>query len=200
MRPATTSIDGLRSHAAALSASLLVVALLQLGLPDAAAQSYDPGVINREHKIKAAFLYNFGRYVEWPAEAFPDSEAPFVIGILGSSPVTSHLRPVARTRKIQERPAVIRQFSDLEEVSRCHILFVSANVEPEIQATAIQRCLKQHVLLVGEDNKFFQRGGMIGMRVEQNRVRVYIALKAAQREGLVVSSKLLQVAQVVDQP
>lgn len=199
MRPATSSIDGRRSHAAALSASLLAVAFFQLDVPGARAQSYDPGVINREHQIKAAFLYNFGRYVQWPAEAFADAEAPFVIGVLGSSPVASNLRPVAQTKKIQERPVLIRQFSDPKEMARCHILFVSADVEPETQAKAVQRCLGQPVLLVGENGDFVQRGGMIDMRIEGNRVRVYVALKAAQREALVVSSKLLQVAQVVDQ-
>jgi len=179
-------------------AVLLAIGLLAAQSPRAAAQNVDSGRISREHSIKAAFLYNFGRYVAWPPEAFRDARDPFVIGVLGPSPVTPDLRRIAETKKIQDRPIRIRQLADEEEVRGCHILFVPAALEREIRTQAIRQCSKQPVLLAGEDLEFLKEGGMIDLVVEQNKVLVYIALKAAQREGLTISSKLLQVARIVD--
>lgn len=199
MRQARTSIKGYENWAvAAVVAGVLAIGLPAIGLPHAGAQYVDSGGISREYKIKAAFLYNFGHYVQWPAQAFGDAQAAFVIGVLGPSPVTADLRRIAETKQVQERPIRVRQFSEVEEVAACHILFFPAAVEPEMRAEAIRRCSGSPVLLVGENRDFLDQGGMVDLVIEQNRVRVYIALKAAQQAGLTVSSKLLRVAEVVD--
>lgn len=186
-----------------LATAVLVAAALAIGLPasgwsQAAGQSVESGAISREYAIKGAFVYNFGRYVEWPGGSFPDAQAPFVIGVLGPSPITPSLRRIAKTRKIQGRAIQVRQFLDFDATRGCHILLFPTHVEPKLRAKAVERCSDSPVLLVGEGDDFLDQGGMIDMVIEENKVRVYIALEAAKRRGLTISSKLLQVAQVVD--
>lgn len=183
--------------AIALAAAVLVVGWLVNDLPQATAQQDGSGTINREYQIKAAFLYNFGRYVQWPPEAFRDARAPFVIGFVGPSPVIPESQRIAKAKKIQERPIQIRQFSDAKEVEGCHILFLPVVVEPETRAEVIRRVSGSHLLLVGESSDFLDQGGVMNLVVEQNRVRVHVAEKAAQREKLTISSQLLRIATVV---
>jgi hypothetical protein len=185
------------------TAIILVAAALAIGLPafrwsQAVAQDVDYGAISREYTIKGAFVYNFGRYVQWPPEAFQNAQAPFVVGVLGPSQITPSLQRIAKAKKIQDRPIQIRQFSDVDATRACHILFFPADVEPKLRAQAVERCSGRPVLLVGEGDDFLDQGGMIDLVIQENKVRVYIALKAAKRQGLTISSKLLQIAQVVD--
>ena len=188
-----------RPTAIILVAAALAISLPAAGWPQAAAQNVDSGAISREYTIKGAFVYNFGRYVRWPPEAFPDAQAPFVIGVLGPSPTTASLQRIAKAKKIQDRPIQIRQLSEeMEHLGGCHILFFPAALEPESRLKIIRQCSGRAVLLVGENKGFLDQGGMIDLVIEENRVRVYVALKAAKRQGLTISSKLLQIAQVVD--
>jgi hypothetical protein len=198
LRAARASIERRGRHAVACALTLLAIAVLEASVPCAHAQSPDRGGISREYKIKAAFLYNFGRYVQWPKEAFQDPKASFVIGVVGPSPLTPDLRRIAEAKKIQERQLKIRQVSDLEQMDGCHILFFPATLAAESRTKALRHCSGSPILLVGETTAFLKEGGMVSLVIEENRVRVYIALKAAQREKLVVSSKLLQVSRVVD--
>lgn len=172
----------------------LLVVVVAVGPKPLLAQS----VISREYSIKAAFLYNFGRYVRWPSEAFRDARAPFVIGVWGGSMISSDLRRIAQTKKIQGRPIQVRQFSSADEVENCHILFFSADVEPQLVVKVVRRFSGEPALLVGEREGFLGQGGMISLIIKENKVQMYIALKAAQREQLAMSSKLLQVAKVVN--
>lgn len=158
----------------------------------------DESIENREYRIKAAYLYQFGRYIEWPSSTFADSKAPFVIGVVGESRITSDLEEIAKTRKMQERTLQIRRFSSPEDVRPCHILFFSSSLAAETQTEIIRRVINHSVLLVGESEDFLKWGGVIRFAVEENKVRIDIARKAAGREGLTVSAKLFQVAHVVD--
>jgi hypothetical protein len=162
------------------------------------AQSDESADINREYAIKAAYLYQFGRYVQWPDKAFASPEAPFVIGVLGQHPVVSDLEQIAQLKKIQDRPIHIRRFSSANDVGPCHILFVAGSLPPKEQSEAIARLSGQNALFVGEAGGFFDWGGAVRFSVEENKVRIHIARKAAEHEGLTISAKLLQVAHVVD--
>jgi hypothetical protein len=154
--------------------------------------------VNREYKIKAAYLYNFGRYVEWPAEAFADARSPFVIGVLEPDPVGVYLDLYARSSKVGERPIHVRSIKNPEQAPPCHILFFPRDVDPEVRRATIRRLSGSHVLFVGEADSFLDEGGVIDFVIRQNNVRLVVALKSARREKLGISSKLLQVAQVVD--
>ena len=162
------------------------------------AQNDDQMMASRESRIKAAYLYQFGRYVEWPAKAFPNSQSPFVIAVLKTDPIVADLEQIAESKRIQDRPIRVQQFSSPGDVPACHILYLSPSLAPEAQAEIIRRLARHGTLLVGDSQAFINWGGVVRFTVEENKVRIYIARKAAEREGLAISAKLLQVASVVD--
>jgi hypothetical protein len=154
--------------------------------------------VSREYEIKAAYLYNFGRYVEWPEAAFKDAKAPFVIGVLGPAPVDEHLTILTRTKTLQDRPIQFVRHARVDDLKPCHILFISGQLEAEAQKQAAARFAGDPVLIVGEGDGFLVRGGSIEFRVVENKVRIRISLRSTQRSGMKPSAKLLQVAEVVD--
>jgi hypothetical protein len=162
------------------------------------AQSEESAEINREYAIKAAYLYQFGRYVQWPAKAFSSPEAPFVIGVLDHDSLVSNLEQIAQAKKVQDRAIQVRRFSSANDVGPCHILFVSGSLTPKEQSELIARLSGQNTLFVGDAGGFLEGGGAVKFSVEDNKVRIHIARKAAEHEGLTISAKLLQVAHVVD--
>jgi hypothetical protein len=176
---------------------LLLVAL-NFGIAPLHAQEDEATAASREYRIKAAYLYQLGRYIQWPAKAFAGAEAPFVIGVPKEDPIAADLDQIALVKKIENRPIQVRRFSPEGDVPACHILFLPASLAPEVQAVLIRKVSGKHVLLVGDANNFLEQGGAVRFVIEENNVRLHIARKAAQREGLSISSKLLQVARVLD--
>lgn len=161
------------------------------------AQSDDAYDASREYAIKAAYLYQFGRYVQWPASSFADSQSPLVIGLLGSDPFQGILEDLARTKRVEGRPIVIRRFASMAEYTPCHILFITAAVEPEQKAAAFQKAQKSPVLLVGEEPGFAAQGGTVNFFLDENRIRFEINMETAKRDQLKISSKLLSLAKIV---
>ena len=155
-------------------------------------------VESREYRIKAAYLYQFGRYIEWPAKAFADAQSPFVIGVMEGDPIIADLEQIAEVKKIQDRPIRIQRFASPDNVRACHILFLSASLAAETQEALVHRIAGPGVLLVGDADRLLDWGGAIRFVVEENKIRIHIARKAARRQGLTISAKLLQVAHVVD--
>ena len=172
----------------------LVICLARFGL--AQGQS-DEGAIDREYPLKALFLYNFGGYVEWPADVFSSDKAPFVIGVLGSAPLETTLRELAATKTIVGRKIVIEPFSSAESIQPCQILFVTRSVGPEQQRVAMEKLKNQHVLIVGESQGFTDHGGSVNFFIEANKVRFEINPESAKRHQLIISSKLLSLAKIV---
>lgn len=162
------------------------------------AQLAQPPMINREHQIKAAYLYNFARYIQWPKDTFANKKAPFIIGVVGNDPILKDLKKVAKTRKIDNHPIEIKQFNIAKEVTPCQILFFSPALDPYVQEKVLHKMAGRKVLLVGQTSNFLDMGGVIGFVVKQNRVRLVIDLEAVQRQKLKISAKLLRVAKVVD--
>jgi hypothetical protein len=158
------------------------------------AQAEDGSDLSREYAIKAAYLYQFGRYVQWPPTAFPNDRAPVVIGVLGTDPFAGILDDIARTKQIEGRPIVIRRFPSVEKLGPCHILFVSASLSAAEKAAAIKKTQGTPVLVVGDDPEFANHGGVIGFFLEQNRVRFAINTEVAKLGQLRISSKLLSLA------
>jgi hypothetical protein len=174
---------------------LLAVCLaVSLGSQAARAQS---DVINREYPLKALFLYNFGSYVDWPAGASASNADPFVIGILGASPIELPLREIAATQKVNGRPIVVERFASVEAIKACHILFVPAAVGREIQQQAIQRVRGEPVLVVGESPGFAAAGGAVNFFIEANKIRFEVNVDAALAQRLKISAKLLALAKIV---
>jgi YfiR/HmsC-like len=153
---------------------------------------------NREYHLKVAFLLQFGRYTQWPATIWQSPEEPFIIGIVGPNPFPSAVTKAADDRTIQNRPVDIKYFDKLSEFSECHILFVSGSLNEEAQNYLIRHFKGEPILLVGDDISFAKSGGDIGFFVKANRLRMAINLESVKDSQLKISSKLLNLAQIVD--
>jgi hypothetical protein len=147
-----------------------------------------------EYKIKAAYLYNFTKYVEWPATAASDPVpgAPFVIGVVGASPIAEHLRMIAKLKMVGDRPLKVRQFDDSSKLQYCAIVFVSEQAPPEEQKKVLEALASLPVLTVGESTEFNDWGGVLRFKIVGDRVNLAISKSAYERIGLALSSKLLQ--------
>ncbi|HET9947508.1 MAG TPA: YfiR family protein [Longimicrobiales bacterium] len=177
----------------ALAALVVLAAAGGAVLPQASAQSPP----NREYQIKAAFLFNFGQFVDgFPELQPPDGDVPFVIGVLGEDPFGETLDALVADRRIQEHPVVVERYRTLEEVDTCQVLFVSSS-EAERQDEVLRALEGRGVLTVGETPEFADGRGIIEFVVAGNRIRLEINVAAAAREGLTISSRLLRLADVI---
>jgi hypothetical protein len=173
----------------ATSVSGLILACLVNGTA-VPAQETQPS----EYQLKAAFLYNFAQFVDWPAGAFAQPTSPLVIGILGDNPFGPGLEQTVRGKTINTHPLSVREFRSLAEVTNaCQILFVSSTEKkrlPEIFAGL----RGASILTVGETDRFTESGGMINFVLEGTKIRFQINDAAAKSAGLKISSKLLSLA------
>ena len=151
----------------------------------------------RQYRIKAAFLYNFAKFVEWPPEAFDDEDSTLVLGVLGDDPFGAALQSLAG-KTVRGRRLTIKRFDSLLDLSHCHILFITSSVQ-EQQQKALQSLEGSNVLTVGEMQRFVQMGGIINFVIRKNKLRFEINLDAGKRAGLVISSQLLRLADSVVQ-
>jgi hypothetical protein len=161
------------------------------------AQSEDGADINREYAIKAAYLYQFGRYVQWPSPAFAGDRAPLVIGVLGTDAFGGILDEIARTKQIDGRVIVVRRFATMAEYTPCHILFINATARAEDKEAAIRKLQGVPTLLVGEEPGFAEHGGMVNFFQDENKIRFEINTEIARQARLKISSKLLSLAKIV---
>jgi len=150
-----------------------------------------------EYQVKAAFLYNFAKFVDWPARAFHSQEEPIAICTLGSNPFGDALDRVVNGKTAGGRPLLARHVADAPSPSDCHILFASdlkkfRAIAPRLRGTA--------VLTVGESPEFIAAGGMINFKIEGGRIRFEINVQAVEQGQIHISSKLLSLAEVVKQP
>lgn len=153
-----------------------------------------------EYQVKAAFLYNFGKFVSWPSNAFAQADAPLVIGVFGSNPFHDDLQRIVADKKIDGHPVVVRLVKSVDEAKSCHILFISAS-----QLTAAGNLAGAlhgvRVLLVTENDSAFESDGFeINFVLEENKIRFEINNKAAMQTGLTISSKLLALAKPPGKP
>jgi len=153
------------------------------------AESPQPG----EYQVKAAFLYNFAKFVEWPARALPSTSPSMTLCVLGDDPFDRDLEQTVQGKTVGGRELVIKRFKVMQELTACHILFISASESrrlPQILAG-----LKgSHVFTVGDTEQFTELGGMINFVVQENKIRFEINVDAAERAALRLSSKLLKLA------
>jgi YfiR/HmsC-like len=150
-----------------------------------------------EHQLKAVFLYNFAKFVEWPADAFAGPESPFVIGVIGENPFDDFLDRTVAGKSINGHPIAIKHCKTLAEVKSCHILFVSLSERKRLKEI-VAATRGAHVLTVSEIDRFLLDGGMIQFLMEGNKVRFSIDDRPAKDAGLRISSKLLNLAKRPD--
>jgi hypothetical protein len=147
-----------------------------------------------EYHVKGAFLLNFAKFVEWPAQAFKDAASPISICILGENPFGPGLDNAARQIVADNRPVTVRQVSGPEQAGQCQIVFVSAS-EKKRTRKLLEAVQGSSVLTVGESDGFLAGGGVIDFKLEGERVRIEISTEAADRAKLRISAKLLSLAQ-----
>ncbi len=174
---------------------LFLAALLLACAAGSAASDAEPGT-RSEYEVKAAFLYNFAKFVEWPAEAFEDKNAPIIICVLGGDPFGTDLDRTVQGKTANARGFVVKRSTSVEDVGRCHILFVSSSEQPRLREV-LDKVKDSNVLTVGDTEGFAERGGIINLTKEENKIRFEVNVDAAKRAGLKISSKLLDLAKVI---
>lgn len=162
----------------------LLLAILSAGASAQTASEYD---------VKAAFLYNFTKFVEWPPGAFLAESSQLRLCILGDNPFGTTLESVIEGEEVQGRRLLILRVDFLHNPGHCHILFISRSERERIPAvlTALQG---SPVLTVSETDGFLEKGGTINFKIREGKVRFEINPSAAERGGLKMSSKLLRLA------
>ena len=152
--------------------------------------------VAKEYRIKAAFLFNFSQYVEWPPDTFKDANDPLTYCTIGDDPFQGELDESLNAKSVGRRPLRVQHLRPPENFQGCQILFIGANEKKRV--TAVLETLKQSpVLIVGESNHFVQQGGTVGFLSEDNTIRFEVNLDAAQRARLNISATLLSVAKTV---
>jgi hypothetical protein len=166
---------------------LLSVALVVFGGRASAAETAT------EYELKAAFLFNFARFVEWPTAP----ESAFDICVIGEDPFGSVLDRTVEKKVVHDQPLVARRVEDSKHLDGCRILFVAV-ADEEQERTILRAAAAHDILTVGEKPDFAERGGMIELGIEEKRIRIEINLAAVERSKLKVSSQLLKLAKIVD--
>lgn len=148
----------------------------------------------QEYSVKAAFLFNFARFVEWPEESF-SAARHFLLCILGRDPFGSALSSIDG-KTVEDRQLVVKHIDSHEAAAACHILFISTSEEARVPY--ILRDLQgYHILTISEFAQFAQRGGIINFIIVDNKIRFEINPGAARDAGLKISSKLLKLADII---
>jgi hypothetical protein len=162
------------------------------------AQDADPQRKNdkpTEYEVEAAYLSNFGRFVEWPQKPGTNAD-PFNICVYGPDPFGPLLDAALKGESIGNSPMAPKRLPALEDLASCRILFVSMSRENQL-AAILAASQAANILTVSDIAGFARRGGMIEFVLEGNRVRFEINMASAQRAGLTLSSQLLKLAVAV---
>lgn len=172
-----------------LSILAVMIAILCLPPPSWAQQSAD------ESQIKAAFLFNFGKFVEWP-ETAASAKAPLTICVAGNDEVSRALEQLTAGKAINSKAVKVMLVRSLDISASCQILFIGRAAGKD-KKTLLERTQHAPVLTVGEEEDFAGQGGILNLVQEKSRIYFEINQEAAARSGLRISSKLLALAQIV---
>jgi len=162
-------------------------------LPGGRVATATAETVSREYQVKAAFLYNFTKFVEWPSQHFTNEDRPLVIGVLGRNPFGGQLEQITRGRRVNGREITIAFIDTAAAAAAADLVFVCAGEESRFEAmsTALRQA---QVLTIGESPRFADVGGMITFLREADKVRFAVNLDAAERAGLKISAQLLKLA------
>ena len=167
---------------------LVFAGLLALSFPAGASQP-------NEYALKSVFLYNFCRFIDWPKFAFTSPNDPLVIGVLGDDPFGPLLEEAVQGESFRGRAIRIEHYRTPREIGHCQLLFVSQS-EAGRMNEILAAVAGKSIVTVGETDEFVQRGGMIALAADRNRVRLVINPNTLRAAKLDVSSKLLRVAEI----
>lgn len=190
---------------AVLALAMILAPFAQEVRPDSAQ--------SREYQVKAAFLYNFIKFADWPEEKLSDGNEPIIIGIIGKDPFGDAFVPL-KDKQVKGRNAIIKRFTGFEElkepdkkdksvpyekieaIRQCHLLFICLSEKKHVNE--ILDSVKEHsVLTVGDVDSFLEAGGIINFVMEEKKLRFEVNYAVAKREKLEIRSKLLRLAKRV---
>jgi len=164
-----------------------------LCLASAGPRAHGAEIRTSEYELKAAFLFNFTQFVDWPTNAFETDSSPIIIGVLGPDPFGDTLDRLAAGEEVRGRKLKIERYARLADSKAAHLLFISRVLNtqwPDIERELAGR----PILTVSDMDRFAARGGMIHLVTERNLVRMRVNTDAAKRCQIVISSKLLRLA------
>jgi hypothetical protein len=176
------------SRRASLGAILLFLWSLFAAQPLSAQES-----AVSEEQLKAAFVYNFIRFVEWPASALPSESMPLTIGVYGNDTFVNTLAASLREKKAHGHSFVVKKLATASDAAGCHVLFI-AKEESRKTAQVIDTVRKQPVLTIGETDDVFENGIIYLLKDDKKQLRFDINVRAAEESKLTVSSHLLRLA------
>ena len=178
----------------------VVVAFLALTLvppvvPFTAADGQLPAEI--EYQIKASFVYTVAKFVDWPEGSFQSATSPLTLGVIADSDAVGEaIASALKGKRVHDRALVVKHLSDPGAARDCQILYVGGNraaSDPDV----LGQVSAHGVLTVGEGRNFAQDGGILGLTLEESMVQFEVNIEAAQKAGLVISSKILRLGRVV---
>jgi hypothetical protein len=188
----TASRAGFARALIACAACLFLLSILPIQ-----AQPHLPAL--KEHEVRALYLFNFTKYLEWPSSSTNASDKPFIFGFLDECPVQSDLRRVVETRTVGNRPVKIQVFTNVADLAACQVVYVRP--EDMNRWNRIREVLgNRPVLTVGEQNGFLNQGGMIEFVRRDINIRFRVNAPVLRQSGLTVSSKLLAIAETWEPP
>lgn len=180
--------------ATAVALWLALLAVFSHPLP---LHAQDPE-LEKEYKIKVAYIYNFARYIKWPKDTFANSNAPFVIGIIGDAPFGDTLQRLTETRKIHDRRIVVHRFKTPQDYVPCQILFLTRTVAVEELGEIANLTQGQYLLIVSESPGFASQGAGINFYFDETdgTVGFIINVDSLKRRHLTVDARLLKLARI----
>ena len=177
-------------HLFRASSIALTLAMLICG-PNVSAESGQ----YKEYLIKAAFLYNFIKFVDWPSESFKNGAAPINVCVLGDDPFGEALDTL-RNKRVKGRRLVIKQVRRVEQIEGAHLLFISTSEKGRVKQI-LKSLADAPVLTISEMEGFGQNGGIINFITVDNKIQFEINSEKAQQHKLKISSQLLKLARIV---
>lgn len=150
-----------------------------------------------EYRVKAAFLYNFAKFVEWPPQAFKTPTDPIVIGVVGKSHFGGALSDEVSGKVLSGRAFLVVEVTSVREAASCQIVFVSSSERKRL-AWWFAAIGTSGVLTVGETDNFVAEGGIINFKIDGGSVRFQVSMEAARKQRIRISSKLLSLAEIVE--
>ena len=198
-----------------IKAYIFVLLAAALFVASTVPQAWAESMKSREYQIKAAFLYNFIKFVDWPEEKVADGNTPITIGIIGEDPFGNAFEPI-KDKKVKGAKIIIKRFKGFEEpkknnekykselhrnikaIRKCRLLFICSSEKKNLGK--IMNSVKKHnVLTVGEMKGFLESGGIINFLMEEKKLRFEINVATARQAKLKISSKLLRLAKRIIQ-
>ncbi len=165
-----------------------IIALLLFG----GARAY---AVDREHQLKAAFIFNFAKFIEWPG-GLGDSGSPFVIGVYGTDTYGQELEQALGGKNIDGHPIIIEEIHADSSVHRCRLLITGANTEERI-SQLVRLSKTSGTVLIGDAPDFARMGGTVGFGISSGKIRFDVNLLTARADSVAISSRLLGLARSV---